>query len=307
MLVMDLKKYPINSFPENGFANAGKILDQDLCYKLRSFINKNRPINNKIFYKTEMEFQKKGRYKNYAPGIGHNFIENCDTNFIENNEGFKDFCSSVIGKKYSILKKSIIRSTPSRFVPSWIKNKIKDIGRPNLNPYIRDEYQDVQYFLCTDFHQDKTRQTSEFVTIYIYLDDVDAKDSALNILVGSHQIGFTSYPHNLRQSLDSHKEWFYNDNLGNFKKCKEITVTGKSGSVICFHNLTLHGTCYNNQKNPRISLRYLLKNDTRESTLYKQSDKFIFGKKTIDKPQLDVANDGSIIPTGSSLNFMINE
>ena len=68
-----------------------------------------------------MEFQKKGRYKNYAPGIGHNFIENCDTNFIETNEGFKDFCSSVIGKKYSILKKSIIRSTPSRFVPSWIK------------------------------------------------------------------------------------------------------------------------------------------------------------------------------------------
>ena len=34
-------------------------MDQDLCYKLRSFINKNRPINNKIFYKTEMEFQKK--------------------------------------------------------------------------------------------------------------------------------------------------------------------------------------------------------------------------------------------------------
>ena len=49
--------------------------------------------------------------------------------------------------------------------------------------------------LNTDYHQDKTRQESEFVTIYIYLDKVNKDSSALNILLGSHKLGFTSYPH----------------------------------------------------------------------------------------------------------------
>ena len=35
-----------------------------------------------------------------------------------------------------------------------VNKKLEDIGRPNLNPYIKDDFQDVQYFLNADFHQD---------------------------------------------------------------------------------------------------------------------------------------------------------
>ena len=71
-----------------------------------------------------------------------------------------------------IFKKAIIRSVPSWAVPEWIDDYVKDVGRPNLNPFVYDEFQDVQYFHCTDFHQDKTRRESDFVTVYLYLDQV---------------------------------------------------------------------------------------------------------------------------------------
>ena len=68
------------------------------------------------------------------------------------------------------MKKSIIRSVPYNILPTWLKKKLIDVGRPNLNPWIRDEHQDIQYFLNVDFHQDMTRG-NKFCTFYIYLDD----------------------------------------------------------------------------------------------------------------------------------------
>lgn len=297
-------KFSVSNFPNNGFCKSKTKLNKNSCLELRKLIDKKRPITKKIFYSTEKEFSEKGRYKNYAPGVGHNFLESCDLDFIENDEGFRNFCGSVIGKDFQILKKSVIRSTPVKFVPQWIRKKVANIGRPNLNPYVRDEYQDVQFFLCTDFHQDKTRQESEFITVYIYLDDVEKKNSALQILLGSHHLGFTSYPHNLRQSDFDSSLWFYNDAFGNFKECNEVTVTGKSGTFSCFHNLTLHGTGYNNEINPRISLRYLIGNKSPGNTIYSLANEKIFGKKINKKSRFDVDSDGILIPLGSSLNFL---
>mgnify|MGYP001328745496 CR=1 FL=1 len=299
----DINKFSVESFQKNGFAYSGRILDKKLCKKLRDFINKNRPVKSDIFYKSEQDFKRKGRYYNYAPGKGNNFLEKCDTNFIEDNPFFKDFCGKLMGEKYSIMKKSIIRSTPKRVLPPWVTKKILNIGRPNLNPYILDKYQDVQYFLCTDFHQDKTRQSSKFVTVYIYLDDVDLESSALNILSQSYKLGFTTYPHNLRKSETKSDQWYYNDNYGNKILCDEILVTGLSGTVSAFHNLTLHGTGVNNKKKPRISLRYLIKNESSRKSLYSLANKNIYGKLRNRRPRLDVSEDGSLTPMGSSLIF----
>ena len=301
---MNKDKFSVNNFPNNGFCISNTKLDREPCLQLRKLINKERPITNNIFYSSEKEFSDKGRYNNYAPGVGHNFLESCDLDFIENDKGFNKFCSSIIGENFQILKKSVIRSTPPKFIPKWVKQKVKNIGRPNLNPYVRDEYQDVQFFLCTDFHQDKTRQKSEFVTVYIYLDDVEKKNSALQILLSSHHLGFTSYPHNLRQSDLDPSLWFYNDAFGNYKECNEITVTGRSGTFSCFHNLTLHGTGYNHESNPRISLRYLIGNRSLDNTIYSLANEKIFGKKINKRSRFDVDSDGILIPLGSSLNLI---
>ena len=71
------------------------------------------------------------------------------------------------------MKKSIIRSVPYSILPNWVK-KVTDVGRPNLNPYIKDHFQDVQ-FLNADFHQDMTRGR-KFCTFYVYLDSVKEKE-----------------------------------------------------------------------------------------------------------------------------------
>ena len=70
------KKYVLD-----GFYDFGKILDEKKCLVLKKYINKHRPCSKKIFYKTENEFKKKGRYKNYSPGEkDHNAIYNLNLN-----------------------------------------------------------------------------------------------------------------------------------------------------------------------------------------------------------------------------------
>jgi hypothetical protein len=298
------KDLSLNNFPELGCADLGMILNKNKCAELRNLININRPVSKEIFYENKKDFNDNGRWKKYAPGPGHNFIENMNLNFIENNVNFVKAATKVLGNKYSILKRSVIRSVSGQFLPEWLEVYLKDVGRPNLNPFVKDCYQDVQYFYCTDFHQDKTRPESNFVTFYVYLDEVDRDYSALRILTGSHLAGMSSYPHNLRRSKNNKNTWYYTDVKGSNLKCEEVDIIGKAGLVSCFHGLTLHGTPLNNSPNPRISIRYLLSpdKDNKEETLLNKSNKLIYGPKNIDINRYDIANDGSYLPIGSSLD-----
>ena len=47
-----------------------------------------------------------------------------------------------MGKDYKILKKTIIRSS-QKIYAKWVNDYIEDFGRPNLNPFIKNEFQDV--------------------------------------------------------------------------------------------------------------------------------------------------------------------
>ena len=190
----------IENFPSNGCAEFGEVLDPDACTQIRDWIDRQRPLSPEIFYQSPQEFSEKGRWHRYAPGIGHNLLEGEDLRVIEQNPGFVNLVEQLVGSDYSIMKRSVIRSTPKAVIPEWIYELIADVGRPNLNPFIHDEFQDVQYFYCTDYHQDKTRAESHFVTVYVYLDTVGREYSALRLLLGSHVLGMTSYPHNLRKS-----------------------------------------------------------------------------------------------------------
>ena len=296
----------VSNFPKAGFADFGRILDPTACAKLRAWIAERRPVESSIFYKDEAEFRAKGRWKNYAPGrTDHNLLveSNLDLSFVERNPAFIRNAEALVGRGYGIMKKSIIRSVPTRVLPKWISDYVCDVGRPNLNPFIKDEFQDVQYFHATDFHQDKTRPESNFVTVYVYLDDVTPEYSALRILRGSHKLGLTVYPHSLRRSQHDRRQWFYSDWNGNHEKCEEITITGLAGTVSCFHCLTLHGTVLNDSPDPRISLRYLLTKapECREDTLLDQANRAVFGPHKLLNTRLDVGQDGAFQRTGSSL------
>lgn len=297
----------ISGYVQDGCADLGVLLDSDDCASLRAWINTRRPLGKGIFYETEQEFKEKGRWKNYAPGrSSHNLLldASLDLGFIEENPGFKEMMTRLCGADYEIFKKSIIRSVPVWATPQWILDYVLDVGRPNLNPFILDEYQDVQYFLYTDFHQDKTRPESDFVTVYIYLDEVDAQYSALQMLASSHKLGMTVYPHSLRRSLTNPDAWFYSDSLGNHLECPVRTVTGPAGSATAFHCMTLHGTGFNQSTNPRISLRYLIKmnsNGKAVNCLHAEANRQIIGPMKMSHTRLDIGAEG-YLRTGSSLH-----
>lgn len=293
----------VDNFPVNGCANFGRILNREKCADLRAWINERRPLKPSIFYQSPEEFAENGRWQRYAPGPGHNLLEGEDLSFIEEDPAFQEMASKIVGPGYSVMKRAVIRSVPKAFIPEWILRSIDDVGRPNLNPFVHDELQDVQYFFCTDFHQDKTRPTSHFTTFYVYLDEVDADYSALRLLLGSHTLGMTSYPHSLRRSNTDKSKWYYSDGRGRHTVGKETVVTGAAGHVSCFHGLTLHGTPWNDSSDPRISIRYLLSPDpdyTGPSLFNKANDRII-GDQDIPVPRADVDENGAFLPIGSSL------
>lgn len=296
----------IERFPDYGCASHGTLFDSKKASELRRWIDTRRPVNRDIFYKTREEFEEKGRWQRYAPGTkDHNLLlsPELDLSFIETDDRFSKACSALCGPDWQIMKKSIIRSTPKWAVPEWILEYMLDVGRPNLNPFIRDDFQDVQFFLTTDFHQDKTRPQSNFVTVYCYLDEVDPKYSALRVLAGSHKLGMTVYPHSLRRSHADKRFWFYSDAIGNHLKCEDVVVVGDPGSVFSFHCMTLHGTGFNDSKNPRISLRYLIMKgpDSGNDTLLDKANQRVVGPHSMLTTRLDVGTDGAFQRTGSSL------
>jgi Phytanoyl-CoA dioxygenase (PhyH) len=296
----------IRDYPVNGYATLGTVLDLAECKKLRDYIDKHRPVNKDIFYASKAEFEARGRWQNYAPGrTDHNFLlsDEIDLSFIEKNPNFAAFMRQLCGADYQIFKKAIIRSMPQWAIPDWCVEAVADVGRPNMNPYIRDEFKDVQYFFYTDFHQDKTRPQSDFVTVYVYLDAVDEKYSALKILTKSHVLGMTTYPHSIRASDCKAGHYYYSDNIGNSIECELRTATGDAGSINIFHCMTLHGTGFNNSDNPRISLRYLISKskDNTETTLQDEANKKIIGPRAIYPNRLDINPDGSFMKTGSSI------
>ncbi len=299
----DAIKLDIGNFPKVGCANLGVLLDKYECSKLREYIDNNRPLSKNIFYKSKKDFENNGRWERYSPGKGYNFLDEVNLSFIEENPIFVKSVKKILGDNYQIMKKSVIRSVSQPFIPNWLMKSLSDIGRPNLNPFIKDEYQDVQYFYCTDYHQDKTRATSNFVTFYVYLDEVDKDYSALRLLLGSHIAGMNTYPHNLRRSNLEKDFWYYSDNLGNTLKCREVSITGKAGSISCFHGLTLHGTPVNKNDNPRISIRYLISmsSNNKQSNLFTKANNLVYGPKDIAVHRHDIGEDGSFLATGSAL------
>ena len=82
----------ISSFRKTGFHNFGSILNRKKCLEIQDRISKLRKLDRKIFYSSEKEFNKKGRFSKYSPGTNeHNLLveKNFDLDFIEQSSKFK--------------------------------------------------------------------------------------------------------------------------------------------------------------------------------------------------------------------------
>ena len=278
---MDLE----HEFLQEGLVELGPILDIKQCTDLKNQFNKLRPIDaqffkEKVFYK-ENEFDPNKSHYGTGPGPGRNLTERVNLDFIEKNPIVQETLTKVLGSDYKIMQKIFVMGLPKNMIPDWINERSKNLGFVNLCALVRPEFRDMTYFHGIDYHMDLVDhkdKVGDFITLYIYLENVTSKMSPLHVVPKSHIFGATTAPHDLK-SLGGNKIQYSNRN-GKSAEFNFKMLTGASGTVFFWSQYNLHGTMPTATTNvPRVSLRYLIERG-------KTTDECIMDKflKTIDAP-----------------------
>ena len=269
----------INEFLEEGFVKLGPILDTDECKNLIIKIHKLRNFDDIFITPSDYEGTIMKRKSN--PGPGHNLAEHVNLDFIEKNPKFHDVVTKILGPDYNIILKKFVMAVPNNMLPDWVKKELNDVAIVNLAAFIKPEFQDITYFHGIDFHQDiidHKNRAGDFITLYVYLEDVTSKMSPLFVVPRSHVFGATVFPHEM-EILDKNR-FRYSDGQGRSSELEFFMLTGNVGSVSFWSEYTLHGTQPTVETTvPRISLRYLIQRGKSSNEL--PIDKFL---KKIDGP-----------------------
>lgn len=237
-------------------------LDEAECAETLHAIRSTRPFDPSLFV-PEPERVEDIQFRGVNPRVDHqNLLLALDTDFVEAHPGFRQTMSRILGPGYHIKLKKIVCGLPDRAIPPWVLDRVRELPVPNLGPYVREEYRDITYFRGIDWHQDiidYPASDGRFLTVYVYLDTVSEADAPLCVVPRSHLLGATRFPHVLQ---DHGTHLHYRDpQRGNCAMLEKQTLTGRPGSIFCWHSQTLHGTDHVTGDIPRLSLRYLIERD----------------------------------------------
>ena len=255
----------LKNFLQDGFVKFENILDPLKCLQLYEKLKNDRNWGPNLFQSEESyldEFKHKP-IKKVNPGKGiQNLIDKFDLNFIENNNHILKILHKILGNNFEIMLSKFVVAVPKKWMPNYVK-KIHNFNTANFNPYIKKEYRDVTYFRGIDYHMDSIdweNNDNKFVTMYVYLNNVDENMSPLNIVKQSHLKGPTSFPHFIKDDNSSKYLQYSSDNKL-FREYEKETLIGNEGTVYFWTSNTLHGTApsISDIDNFRISVRYLIK------------------------------------------------
>lgn len=278
-------------FIENGFFELKKI-PKDICSESLNIIKNSRNFGPNLFLDEE-EFKKQKVRWGTNPKQGRNLTEKINITSVL--DVIKNELTEVLGDNFEIMFPKVICGVPESWLPQYVKDDIFMNPIPNLGAFIKPEYRDITYFYGIDYHQDiidyKDRIT-DFITLYVYLDDVTENDAPLYILPKTHKQGCHIFPHNLK-ILEKNK-YLYNDT----QIVEEICLTGKTGSCYFWHSCLLHGTQPTKNSNERISLRFLL---SKKRSLIDLCNDAIYGDLKLKTTRIDVDENHTPIIKGNLL------
>ena len=299
-----------NKFINNGYLDLSNIFEIKYIRKLQKKLKAIIPEEKKIFYNDFATFKKKTRFTKITPGLNDNNIlldKSINLDFIEKNIKFNNILKSFFGGDYTIDSKWLIKVLPRKLMPKWVSEEVKDIGMPQLNMYIKNEFRNISYLNGLDYHQDNGGKLRNATTVLIYLDSVLSKnDGPIRMLDKSHVLGATHYPHYCRVSSDK-KRIYYSDLKGNHIVTKEISILGKNGTSIFFNGYTLHGSTINdNQNKTRLALRYVFSpKKNYKNSIFAKSNKNIFTESFYLKNyRLDKSKDSYNKKCGRVINYV---
>lgn len=297
----------LDYFHKTGIHHFNERVNVDKSTDLLNTIFQTRPFGPELFIDEEV-FKKNPQFKGVNPIPGRNLAENLSekTLFIERDDMVGKNLNAVLGKNYKIKDKKFVCGVPLNWIPKWVKDYIDETGVKNLGPYVKPEYRDITYFCGIDFHQDIIDWPEigpNFITMYVYLDDVSVHDAPLHVIPRSHLFGATKFPHKLKKLGGS--TWKYSDDNDNVDIFEHQLLTGKAGDVSLWHPFILHGTQPDTNSKPRISLRYLIQvsepGKETESALDILNSK-IQGDMKLSSTRLDLNESGKGVKSGNHVN-----
>jgi Phytanoyl-CoA dioxygenase (PhyH) len=294
---------PLAGFLETGIAELGVRFDPNGCRELLARVRARREFGPHLFL-SEAEFREAPQLLGVSPQPGRNLIEPFDEAlvFIEQEGFFADLLDRLLGRGWAILRKKLVCAVPEVWMPPWLLERVRDYGIPNLGGFIRPEYRDVTYFHGIDFHQDLidwAGRTADFVTLYVYLDEVTPTQSPLHVLAGSHCHGGAIFPLAIERLADG--GWRYTDDRGRTLDLPERVLTGPPGSAATWHPCVIHGTKPNTGTRERLSLRYLVARGPAGGGLLDELNARIDGPLRLDVTQRHRDADGNVVLKGNTL------
>jgi hypothetical protein len=263
-------KKKLRDFTKEGFFKLNNILSTSICEKVYKKILNERKWSKNLFL-SENEFKKIKNFKKTNPGKNvQNLANKYDLQFITKNKIITSFLIKILGKNYKILLTKFVVAVPKKWMPAYVKKLDKINPLENFNKFIKKKYRDVTYFRGLDFHMDSIdwqNKNNKFITMYIYLNDVNKNMSPLQIVKKSHKLGHTTHPHYIKNNKIN--SLYYGKTKNKCFKFKKETLTGPIGSVYFWTSNTIHGTApqKKNDENFRVSLRFIIEKNKKSRGL----------------------------------------
>ncbi len=251
------------TFLKDGFKFAGQVFSPDDTRRLLAEAMATRDF--KDIFIDEKDFRASPQYFGVNPRIGRNLLDKVNSDFIFSNEQFVAEMTKVLGKRWRILDHKFVMGVPDSYLPEWIRQECEGKFIANLGCYIKPQYRDITYFHGIDFHQDIIDfpdRESDFITAYIYLDEVNSDCSPLYVLPGSHLLGASIFPHKVDKNADG--SFNYENDFEKRSTHECFQLTGAAGSLYYWHSSVLHGTQPQVNDQPRISVRLLVDKNSKE-------------------------------------------
>ena len=251
------------TFLKDGFQFAGHVFSPEETRQLLAEAMATRDFKD-IFF-DEADFRANPQYFGVHPRVGRNLLAKLNSDFIFSNERFVGEMTKVLGKRWRIMDHKFVMGVPDSYMPEWIQKECEGKFIANLGPYIKPQYRDITYFHGIDFHQDIIDfpdRESDFITAYIYLDEVGSDCSPLYVLPGSHLLGASIFPHKVDKNADG--SFNYENDFEKRSTHACFQLTGAAGSLYYWHSSVLHGTQPQVNDRPRISVRLLVDKNSKE-------------------------------------------
>ena len=293
----------MNNFLKFGFDIKYNFFNKTDCQFLLKRILMSRNFKN--IWLTQNQYKYKNQIlKTVNPRPGRNLIEKLDTKFIFSNKKFINMIDKILGNRWRVLDYKFVVALEEQMVPDWVKSITKNTFIPNMGRFIKEEFRDITYFRGIDFHQDIIdfpNKKSDFITCYIYLDDVDKSASPLVLLPKSHKFGAKTFPHKLTKF--SKEKYIYKNNFKQKMKLSTKVLTGKAGTMYYWHPCILHGTQPTKENKFRVSIRILIeKNDSYTMSYIDKINKSISGNLSLKLSRTDIDKSGKYIKKGNFIN-----